>query len=169
MPCTSQFGFSLHVRTCRGRFPHHENGWADCVQIWHIVRDRLAGCLAEVSSGPACTCARAGVASIITRTAGPIALKFGSWHAMRMYSAHVQGPLLHLAGPISLKLGITQLEFCHHLCAREYLTISHACCVTTNKCLTGLKLYCGNTRKFPEMIHDTLSSIGEHVMILACP
>ena len=62
----------------QGSFPDLENGWTDCAQIWYTVRDRLVGCRAQVSWDPFCTCARAGCRFQISRTAGPIVLKFGT-------------------------------------------------------------------------------------------
>ena len=38
-------GIHPHVgmRTCRrASFPYFRNGWADCAEIWHVVRDPLA-------------------------------------------------------------------------------------------------------------------------------
>ena len=64
----------VHVQ---GSFPDLENGWTDCAQIWYSNGDRLVEWRAKVSWDLLCTCARAGWRFQISRTAGPIAFKFG--------------------------------------------------------------------------------------------
>ena len=60
----------------QGLIPDLEDGWTDCAQIWYTVREQLVGCRAKVSWDPVGTCAHAGCRFQISRTAGPIALKF---------------------------------------------------------------------------------------------
>ena len=47
--CYSKLGSTLHVRKYSVTVPYLENGWTECAQIWCTVRDRLAGCHAQVS------------------------------------------------------------------------------------------------------------------------
>ena len=56
--------------------PDLENSWTDRAQTWYIDRDRLVGWRGKVNSDLPCTCARWRFQ--ISRTAWPIALKFGT-------------------------------------------------------------------------------------------
>ena len=69
----------LLVRTCQATVaPDLENGWTDRAQTWYIDGDRLVWWRANVNWDLHCTCARAGRRFQMSRTAGPIPLKFGT-------------------------------------------------------------------------------------------
>ena len=69
VPCKSQLGPRLHVRTCRMPLPDLRNGWADCVQIWHTASDRLEGCFcASPLEAPSRPSARAGLTISLARS-----------------------------------------------------------------------------------------------------
>ena len=59
------------------RLPSLGNGWADCVEIWHALGDRLVTAYAAITGGVSLHVRTCGPRFCISGTARPIGFNFG--------------------------------------------------------------------------------------------